>query len=72
MRKDCDYKMAIEWYEKALYIVRTEVNDDILKEKALTGLGIAWFNLGYTKKAIEEIQEAQKLAKDSSDTGNYF
>ncbi|CAB3982350.1 Tetratricopeptide repeat 28 [Paramuricea clavata] len=66
--KDCDYKMAIEWYEKALYIVRTHVNDDILKEEALTGLGIAWFNLGDTKKAIDEIQKAQKLAKDS-DTG---
>ncbi|CAB4034833.1 tetratricopeptide repeat, partial [Paramuricea clavata] len=69
--KDCDYEMAIEWYEKALYIVRTHVNDDILKKKALTGLGIAWFKLGDTKKAIEEIQEAQKLTKDS-DTGNYF
>jgi tetratricopeptide (TPR) repeat protein len=62
--KDCDYEMAIEWYEKALYIVRTEVNDDILKDKALTGLGD-------TRKAIEEIQEAEKLAKDSN-TGNYF
>jgi tetratricopeptide (TPR) repeat protein len=62
--KDCDYEMAIEWYENALYIVRTEVNDDILKEKALTGLE-------NTKKAIEEIQEAEKLAKNS-DTGNYF
>jgi tetratricopeptide (TPR) repeat protein len=71
--RDCDYEMATEWYEKVLYLVRTEVNDDILKEKALTGLGIAWFNLGDTKKAIEEIQKAQKLAKDSDTcTGNYF
>ena len=57
--KNCDHEMAIEWYENALYI-----DDDILKEKALTGLED-------TKKAIEEIQEAEKLAKDS-DTGNYF
>jgi tetratricopeptide (TPR) repeat protein len=69
--KDCDYEMAIEWYEKALHIVRTEFNDDILKEKALTGLRIARFNLGEPKKTVEENQEAQKVAKDS-ETGIYF
>ncbi len=68
--KDCDYEMAIEWYEKAFDILRTQPNNRLLHVQALTGLGASWFSLGNTEKASEAIQEAQKLAKKESDTGN--
>jgi tetratricopeptide (TPR) repeat protein len=70
--KECDYKVAIDWYEKTLEIFETELNDNVLEEKALTGLGVAWFELGNTAKAIAFIQEARKFAKKETDRGNYF
>ena len=70
--KEFDYEMAEKWYEKALKAFGTKDNDRILKEKALTGLGIAWFNLGKTQKATEKIREARKLfVKDKTDEGIY-
>ena len=70
--KDGDFKTAIEWYKKALDIFRTEPKDPLLHEKALTGLGVAWFHLGDNKKAIDSMDEAQKIAKTKAGTGNYF
>jgi tetratricopeptide (TPR) repeat protein len=76
--KDCDYdkaielrKKAIEWNEKTLDILGTEPSDHLLHEKAFTGLGIDWFNLGDTEKAMESIHEAQNVAKNT-DTGSYY
>ena len=76
--KDCDYdkaielrKKAIEWNEKTLDILGKEPSDHLLHEKALTGLGIDWFNLGDTEKAMESIHDAQNVAK-STDTGSYY
>ena len=56
--KEFDYQMARQKYEKALSIFRSEHLDNILKEKALVGLGIACFNLGHIQEAIEYIGEA--------------
>ncbi len=70
--KDCEYEMAIKWYEKAVDIFETELNDHPLKEKALIGLGIAWFIFGNTQKATESIRSAQTFAKEETDKGNYF
>jgi tetratricopeptide (TPR) repeat protein len=70
--KDCEYEMAIKWYENVLDIFGTELNDHPLKEKALIGLGIAWFNLGNTQKATESIRNARKFAKEETVKGNYF
>ncbi len=70
--KDCEHEMAIKRYEKVLDIFGTELNDHPLKEKALIGLGIAWFNLGNTQKATESIRSARKFAKEETDKGNYF
>jgi pentatricopeptide repeat protein len=70
--KNCDYEKAIEWYENALDVLRTQPNNRFLYVKALTGLGTTWFSLGNTEKATEAIQEAQTLAKRESDTGYYY
>jgi tetratricopeptide (TPR) repeat protein len=70
--KDCDYDMAREWYGKALHILGTELSDHLLKEKALTGLGIALFKLGYTQKATESICNARKFAEEKTEKGNYL
>ena len=70
--KDGDFKTAIEWYKKALDIFRTEPKDPLLHEKALTGLGVAWFHLGDNKKAIDSMDEAQKIVKRKAGTGKYF
>jgi tetratricopeptide (TPR) repeat protein len=70
--KDCDYEMAIKWYRRALGILETEFSDHLLKEKVLTGLGIAWFNLGNTRKATKSIRKARKFAKEGTDRGNYL
>ena len=76
--KDCDYekaiewrKKAIEWNEKTLDIFGTEHSDHLLHERALIGLGIDWFNLEYTEKAMESIHEAKNVAKNT-DTGSYY
>ncbi|CAB4020574.1 tetratricopeptide repeat 28-like [Paramuricea clavata] len=63
--KDCDYEKAIKWYEKALNIFGKEPIDYLLQEMALTGLGVAYFNLGDTEKAMESIHQAQKFAKNT-------
>jgi tetratricopeptide (TPR) repeat protein len=65
---DFDDEKAIEWHEKALDILGTEPCDHLLREKALTGLGVACLNLGDTEKAMELIHEAQNVAKNT-DTG---
>ena len=70
--KECDYKTAKEWYEKALVIFETEVNDDILKKRTLTGLAIALFNLGNSQKATECIGKAQKNSIAAPSTGKCF
>ena len=69
--RDCDYDNAIEWYQKALEISRTESTHNPLHEKALTGLGIATFYIGDTETAIESIQKAQSLSKKEVETGNF-
>ena len=69
--KRCDNEKAIEWYKKALDLFQTECSDhpELLQEKALTGLGVAWFNLGDTEKAIESIQKAETFVqKELNDT----
>ena len=70
--KDCDYKVAIDWYNKALALFGTEFRYHLLQEKTLTGLAVACFNLGDTEKAIGFIQDAQKIVKKETDTGKYF
>ena len=74
--KDCDYEKAIEWYEKikALNLAGTEFTKslELLKEKTLTGLGLAWFNLGDIEKATKSIQEAKKFVKKETDASKYF
>ena len=70
--KECGYETAVEWYEKALGIFEVEANNDLLKEKALTDLGIAQFNLGNIKKATELFQSVRELANEGSSKGNYF
>ena len=72
--EDCDYEKAIQWYEKALNLVGTKFSDhlELLQEKTLTGLGLAWFNLGDIKKAIESIQEAKKFVGKKTDASKYF
>ena len=67
--KDKEYETAIEWYEQALDIFETGVNGDVLKEKALSGLAVAWFNLGNTQKAIESIRKARNFAEKQTDKG---
>ncbi len=70
--KDCDYEIAIEWYKKALNILGTYPFNHPLKENALTGMGVAWFNLGNTEKAVESIQGAQNITKKETCMGNYY
>ena len=77
LMKDCDYEEAIKSYEKALNVSRTECCDHhdqgLLQEKALAGLGVAWFNLGDAEKAIERLREARALIQKSPfDAGKYF
>ena len=67
-----DYKKAIEWYEKAFDISRTETNDHLFREKVLTGLGAVWFSLGDSAKAIKYILEAQNVPSKEDDIGNHF
>ena len=67
--KDCDYEVAKKWYEKVLNILGTQPNNHLLREKALTGLGIALFSLGDTKEAIESIQKAKTIAKEETERG---
>jgi tetratricopeptide (TPR) repeat protein len=68
--KDCDYERAIDWYKKALALFGTEFRYHILQAKSLTGLAFAYFNLGATEKAIDFIQDAEKIVKKETDTGN--
>ncbi len=72
--KDGDFEGAIEWHEKALNLDETEFSDnyELLQEKILTGLGLAWENLGDIEKAIECINEAQKFVKKETDASNYL
>lgn len=70
--KDCDYGKAIECYQKALTISEAEPTDHLLREKALTGLAIALFNLGHNKEAMESIYAAQEDFKMEAKTGNHY
>ena len=63
--QEFNYEMAQKWYDRAFHIFETEPNHYVLKERALVGLGIAWFNLGNLQKATESIQRAQKLASEN-------
>ena len=65
--EEFNYQKAQEWYEKALHIFETEPNHYVLKEKALVGLGITWFNLGNRQKATELIQRARQLASETGE-----
>ncbi len=67
--KDRDFETAIKWYNKALDVFGSESNNHLLRKQALSGLGLAWFNLGDTAKAVESIQEAQKFAEKETNTG---
>ena len=69
-----DDERAVEWYEKALSLFQTEWNEhlELLYEKVLTGLGIAWFHLGDTEKAIKSIQEVKaNVQKEFAEAGKY-
>ena len=68
---DCDYDKAIEWNQKALDISGTEPADQLLHEKALTGLGIAMIYTGDTETAIQLIQKARSFAKKEVAAGKY-
>jgi tetratricopeptide (TPR) repeat protein len=70
--KDNDYEKAIKWYTKALDISEKKPIDRLLHEKALTGLGLAWLNLGNSEKAIESIHEVQQFAEMEADKGNHY
>ena len=70
--KDNDYEKAIKWYTKALDISEKKPIDRLLHEKALTGLGVAWLNLGNSEKAIESIHEVQQFAEMEADKGNHY
>jgi tetratricopeptide (TPR) repeat protein len=67
-----EHEASVKWYKKALDIFGTELNDHVLRRKALTGLAVAWFNLGYTEKAIKSIQEAKNISEKEYNTGIYF
>ena len=78
MKNGRDVK-AIEWYEKVLddldsFEAKWESSDhlDLLREKALTGLGSAWFRLGDGEKAIKSFQEARQNVKKESTDGKYW
>ena len=64
--KDKEYETAIKWYKDTLAIFE---KDDVLKEKAFTGLAVAWFNLGNTQKAIESIRKARNFGAKQTDEG---
>ena len=68
--KKFDYDTAQKGYENALLIFKTEKSDHIQMEKALIGLGIAWFNLGKTRKATELIQRAREINEEEADKDN--
>jgi hypothetical protein len=55
-----------------LDIAREVHIDPILKEKALVGLGMAWFNLGNSQKAAESIKSAREFAKEGTDKGIFL
>ena len=67
--KEFKYEIAQTWYQKALDISETEPTDTILKEKALVGLGIAWFNLGEIQKAIAYTEKARQFAGREPEEG---
>ena len=69
--KVCDYDKAIELYRKTLEISEAEPTDYLLREKTLTGLGIALFNLGHNEEAIESIHAAQEASKKEPNIGNH-
>jgi tetratricopeptide (TPR) repeat protein len=75
LMKNGDDEAAIGWYEKVLYnLAEWESSDhlDLLREKALTGLGSAWFRLGDGEKAIKSFQEARQNVKKESTDGKYW
>ena len=57
--QDHDYKKSIEWYQKAVEISEAEPTDQVLREKALTGLGLTCLNLGHNATVIESIRAAR-------------
>ena len=67
--EDHDYDKSIEWYQKALEISEAEPTDQVLREKALTGLGLTVLNLGEKAKAIESIRAAQEASIKEEDAG---
>ena len=70
--KDRDFEKAIKWYQKALNVFGSEPNNHLQRHEALIGLGLAWFYLGDTEKAVESIEEAQKFAEKETNTGIHF
>ncbi len=63
---------AVEWYKKALNLTKFSDHVELLQEKTLTGLGLAWENRGDIENATESIQEAGKFVKKETDASNYF
>jgi tetratricopeptide (TPR) repeat protein len=68
--EESDYETGREWYEKALYI-GTEHDNQILKEKARTGLNIVNSILAKPRNATKRIESTQKVEKMETDKGMY-
>ena len=66
-----DYDKSIEWYQKALEISEAKPTDQVLRDKALTGLGLTWLNLGDNAKAIESTRAAQEASIKEEDAGQH-
>ena len=69
--EESDYETGREWYEKALYI-GTEHDDQILKEKARTGLNIVNSILAKPRNATKRIESTQTVEKMETDKGMYL
>ena len=68
--KDCNYEMAVKCYKNTVEIFSVELKNEVLKEKALTGLSNALFNLGNTKEATQSIKMAEQIFKERTHKGN--
>src|SRR5262249_31655984 len=61
-----EYRLAAEWYEKALYIGR-QIGDKGLESNWLSGLSNTYFRFGDYPKAIEFSEQALILARQIGD-----
>ena len=66
------YKKSIEWYQKAVEISEAEPTDQVLREKALTGLGLTCLNLGDNATVTESIRAAKEARKKEEGASQFI